>query len=472
MDLHQLKQGKILIVGDIILDEYLQGTVSRVSPEAPVPVLRPDDRELRLGGAANVASNVKTLGSKVELIGVVGKDTAAKELRALLKSKSIRTSLTNSDKTTVHKLRLLAGQQQLLRLDTEESFTKKEWLATKNAFSKKLKGFSAVIVSDYGKGTLFDVPFLIKESKKRNIPVFIDPKGNNFNKYKGAYIITPNFLEFSTEVGGVSSESDFTNKANKLIKKLALQALLVTRGQEGMTLFKKDRGKINRTDFPTEAKDVFDVTGAGDTVIASLASAQSSGMSLEDSVKLANVAAGIVVGKSGTATPSLVELSLSLNADDSLISNSEIKDLVKAAKKDSKKIVFTNGCFDLLHPGHITYLSEAKKLGDRLIVALNTDRSVKRLKGNKRPINNLRHRALQVAALDSVDWVTSFSQDTPLKLIKELEPDVLVKGQDYKIKEIVGSKEVLSKGGQVKAIKLVKGFSTSKLIKKIKNLDP
>jgi D-beta-D-heptose 7-phosphate kinase/D-beta-D-heptose 1-phosphate adenosyltransferase len=471
MDLHQLKQGKILIIGDIILDEYLQGTVSRVSPEAPVPVLRPDDRELRLGGAANVASNVKSLGSKVELIGVVGKDTAAKELRELLKNKSIRTSLTNSEKTTVHKLRLSAGQQQLLRLDREESFTKKDWLATKNTFSKKLKGFNAVIVSDYGKGTLVDVPFLIKQSKKRNIPVFIDPKGSNFNKYKGAYIITPNFLEFSTEVGGVSSESDFTNKANKLIKKLALQALLVTKGQEGMTLFKKDRGKINRTDFPTEAKDVFDVTGAGDTVIASLASAQSSGMSLEDSVKLANVAAGIVVGKSGTATPSLVELSLSLNADDSLISNSEIKDLVKAAKKDSKKIVFTNGCFDLLHPGHITYLSEAKKLGDRLIVALNTDRSVKRLKGNKRPINNLRHRALQVAALDSVDWVTSFSQDTPLKLIKELEPDVLVKGKDYKVKDIVGSKEVLSKGGQVKTIKLVKGVSTSNLIKKIKDLD-
>ncbi|SVB08673.1 uncharacterized protein METZ01_LOCUS161527, partial [marine metagenome] len=224
MDLHQLKQGKILIIGDIILDEYLQGTVSRVSPEAPVPVLRPDDRELRLGGAANVASNVKSLGSKVELIGVVGKDTAAKELRELLRNKSIRASLTNSEKTTVHKLRLLAGQQQLLRLDREESFTKKDWLATKNSFSKKLKGFNAVIVSDYGKGTLVDVPFLIKESKKRNIPVFIDPKGNNFNKYKGAYIITPNFLEFSTEVGGVSSESDFTNKANKLIKKLALQA--------------------------------------------------------------------------------------------------------------------------------------------------------------------------------------------------------------------------------------------------------
>ena len=470
MDLHQLKQGKILIVGDIILDEYLQGTVSRVSPEAPVPVLRPDDRELRLGGAANVASNVKSLGSKVELLGVVGKDTAAKELRALLKSKSIRASLTNSEKTTVHKLRLLAGQQQLLRLDREESFTKKDWQVTKNTFSKKLKGFNAVIVSDYGKDTLVDVPFLIKESKKKNIPVFIDPKGNNFNKYKGAYIITPNFMEFSTEVGGVSSESDFTNKANKLIKKLALQALLVTRGQEGMTLFKKDRDKIKRTDFPTEARDVFDVSGAGDTVIASLASAQSSGMTLEDSVKLANAAAGIVVGKSGTASPSLAELSISLNSGDSVLSKPEIKDLVKEAKKDSKKIVFTNGCFDLLHVGHITYLEEAKKLGDRLIVALNSDNSVKKLKGAKRPIHKLKERAKQIAALDSVDWVTSFTEDTPLKLIKELEPDVLVKGKDYKVKDIAGSKEVLAKGGQVKTIKLVKGVSTSNLIKKIKDL--
>ena len=471
MDLHQLKQGKILIIGDIILDEYLQGTVSRVSPEAPVPVLRPDDRELRLGGAANVASNVKSLGAKVELIGVLGKDTAAKELRELLKNKSIRASLTNSEKTTVHKLRLLAGQQQLLRLDREESFTKKDWQVTKNTFSKKLKGFNAVIVSDYGKDTLVDVPFLIKESKKKNIPVFIDPKGNNFNKYKGAYIITPNFMEFSTEVGGVSSESDFTNKANKLIKKLALQALLVTRGQEGMTLFKKDRDKIKRTDFPTEARDVFDVSGAGDTVIASLASAQSSGMTLEDSVKLANAAAGIVVGKSGTASPSLAELSISLNSGDSVLSKPEIKDLVKEAKKDSKKIVFTNGCFDLLHVGHITYLEEAKKLGDRLIVALNSDNSVKKLKGAKRPIHKLKERAKQIAALDSVDWVTSFTEDTPLKLIKELEPDVLVKGKDYKVKDIAGSKEVLSQGGQVKTIKLVKGVSTSNLIKRIKDLD-
>jgi len=365
----------------------------------------------------------------------------------------------------------LAGQQQLLRLDIEQTFDWKEWRSTKKSFSKKLKDFGAVIVSDYGKGTLQEVPFIIQQAKKRDIPVFIDPKGNNFNKYKGAYIITPNYLEFSTEVGGVKNEQELNSKASNMIKKLGLQGLLITRGQEGMTLFKKERGKVNRIDFPTEARDVVDVSGAGDTVIASLAAAQSSGMTLEDSVKLANAAAGIVVGKSGTASPSLAELSISLNSGDSVLSKAQIKDLVKEAKKDSKKIVFTNGCFDLLHVGHITYLEEAEQLGDRLVVALNSDSSVRKLKGSKRPINKLKDRAKQIAALDSVDWVTSFSEDTPLKLIKELEPDVLVKGKDYKVKNITGSKEVLSKGGQVKTIKLIKGVSTSNLIKKIKDLD-
>ncbi len=471
MELYQLKKGKILVIGDIILDEYLKGSVSRVSPEAPVPVLKPNNKELRLGGASNVAANVKSLGSRVELLGVVGRDEAGKKLRALLNNALIKSSLTSSSKNTIHKLRLLAGQQQLLRLDIEQTFDQKEWISTKKYFSRKLKDFGSVIVSDYGKGTLQDVPYIIKQAKKRDIPVFIDPKGNNFSKYRGAYIITPNYLEFSTEVGGVKSEQDLNSKAHNMIKKLSLQGLLITRGQAGMTLFKKKKGKVNRSDFPTKARDVFDVSGAGDTVIASLAAAQSSGMTLEDSVKLANAAAGIVVGKPGTASPSLAELSISLNSGHSVLSKTEIKGLVKEAKKDLKKIVFTNGCFDLLHAGHITYLEEAKKLGDRLVVALNADSSVKKLKGAKRPINKLKERAKQIAALDSVDWVTSFTEDTPLKLIKELEPDILVKGKDYKVKDIAGSKEVLSKGGQVKTIKLVKGMSTSNLIKKIKDLD-
>ena len=325
MELYQLKRGKILVIGDIILDEYLKGSVSRVSPEAPVPVLKPEGRELRLGGASNVAANVKALGSKVELVGVVGRDETGKELRSLLKDASIKSSLTSSDKTTIHKLRLLAGQQQLLRLDIEQNFDRKEWFSIKKFFSKKLKNFDAVIVSDYGKGTLHDVPFIIQQAKKRDIPVFIDPKGNNFNKYKGAYIITPNYLEFSTEVGGVKNEQDLNTKAKNMIKKLSLQGLLITRGQDGITLFKKEGGKVNRSDFPTVARDVFDVSGAGDTVIASLAAAQSSGMTLEDSVKLANAAAGIVVGKSGTASPSLLELSFRLNSSDSVLSKPRSK---------------------------------------------------------------------------------------------------------------------------------------------------
>ena len=360
MDLKQLKRGKILILGDIILDEYLKGSVDRVSPEAPVPVLKPESREVRLGGASNVASNVKSLGSQVELIGVIGRDDSGKEVRNLLKQRSIKSSLVVSDKTTVNKLRLSAGQQQLLRLDMEDVFTKKDWSSVKANFSKKLSKVGAVILSDYGKGTLLDAPTLIKLANKKKIPVFVDPKGEDFNKYKGAYAITPNFLEFSKVVGKVSSEKDLNNKAQDLIKKLSLNVLLITRGQEGMTLFEKNRGKVVRTDFPTEAKDVFDVSGAGDTVIASLASGLASGWDLSDSVRLANIAAGIVVGKSGTASPSLAELSISLNAVDSVLSKNEVKDLVKEAKQDSKKIVFTNGCFDLLHVGHITYLEEAK----------------------------------------------------------------------------------------------------------------
>lgn len=468
MDFQQLKRGKILILGDIILDEYVKGTVDRVSPEAPVPVLKPESRELRLGGASNVASNVKSLGSKVELMGVIGKDDSGKEVRNLLKQRAIRSSLVVSDKTTVNKLRLSAGQQQLLRLDKEEKFSKEEWSSTKVNFSKKLSKVNAVILSDYGKGTLLDVPMLIKMAKRKKIPVFIDPKGEDFNKYKGAYAITPNFIEFSNVVGKVKSEKDLNNKANELIKKLSLNVLLITRGQDGMTLFEKNRGKVVRTDFSTEAKDVFDVSGAGDTVIASLASGLASGLALGDSVRLANIAAGIVVGKSGTASPSLAELSASLNPKDSILSKNEVKRLIKEARKDSKKIVFTNGCFDLLHLGHITYLKEAKKQGDLLVVALNSDTSVKKLKGAKRPINKLKDRAKQIAALDSVDWVTSFTEETPLKLIEELEPDVLVKGKDYKVKDIVGSREVLSKGGQVKTINLVKDFSTSNLVNKIK----
>lgn len=472
MNLDLLKDGNVLVIGDVVLDKYIHGNVSRVSPEAPVPVLKPQSEEVRLGGAANVASNVSSLGSKVFLQGVVGKDDNAKELKALAKDKKIKSSFVASLSPTITKLRLLASKQQLIRIDSEEEFSDQDWKSTKINFNKNISSTkaTALIISDYGKGTLKDIPYLIKEAKKKGVFVLVDPKGQDFSKYKGASIITPNYSEFVTAVGKVSSDSDLTKKAKKLLSDLKLQALLITRGSEGMTLIQKNKSGIKRDDFPTEAQDVFDVSGAGDTVIASLASAISSGFDLANSVKLANIAAGIVVGKSGTATPTLSELKNSFYSQDNL-SKAEVKKLCQQSQKDSMKVVFTNGCFDVLHAGHVTYLQAAKKLGDKLVVGLNSDSSVKKLKGKERPINSLEERMTILKALECVDWVVPFTEETPLNLIKYLKPNVLVKGADYKTEDIVGSNFVLKNKGEVKTIPLVEGLSTTKKIQKIKN-DP
>ena len=472
MNLDLLKDGNVLVIGDVVLDKYIHGNVSRVSPEAPVPVLKPQSEEMRLGGAANVASNVSSLGSKVFLQGVVGKDDNAKELKALAKDKKIKSSFVASLSPTITKLRLLASKQQLIRIDSEEEFSDQDWKSTKINFNKNISSTkaTALIISDYGKGTLKDIPYLIKEAKKKGVFVLVDPKGQDFSKYKGASIITPNYSEFVTAVGKVSSDSDLTKKAKKLLSDLKLQALLITRGSEGMTLIQKNKSGIKRDDFPTEAQDVFDVSGAGDTVIASLASAISSGFDLANSVKLANIAAGIVVGKSGTATPTLSELKNSFYSQDNL-SKAEVKKLCQQSQKDSMKVVFTNGCFDVLHAGHVTYLQAAKKLGDKLVVGLNSDSSVKKLKGKERPINSLEERMTILKALGCVDWVVPFTEETPLNLIKYLKPNVLVKGADYKTEDIVGSNFVLKNKGEVKTIPLVEGLSTTKKIQKIKN-DP
>lgn len=472
MNLDLLKDGNVLVIGDVVLDKYIHGNVSRVSPEAPVPVLKPQSEEMRLGGAANVASNVSSLGSKVFLQGVVGKDDNAKELKALAKDKKIKSSFVASLSPTISKLRLLASKQQLIRIDSEEEFSDQDWKSTKINFNKNISSTkaTALIISDYGKGTLKDIPYLIKEAKKKGVFVLVDPKGQDFSKYKGASIITPNYSEFVTAVGKVSSDSDLTKKAKKLLSDLKLQALLITRGSEGMTLIQKNKSGIKRDDFPTEAQDVFDVSGAGDTVIASLASAISSGFDLANSVKLANIAAGIVVGKSGTATPTLSELKNSFYSQDNL-SKAEVKKLCQQSQKDSMKVVFTNGCFDVLHAGHVTYLQAAKKLGDKLVVGLNSDSSVKKLKGKERPINSLEERMTILKALGCVDWVVPFTEETPLNLIKYLKPNVLVKGADYKTEDIVGSNFVLKNKGEVKTIPLVEGLSTTKKIQKIKN-DP
>ncbi|MDA7602290.1 bifunctional D-glycero-beta-D-manno-heptose-7-phosphate kinase/D-glycero-beta-D-manno-heptose 1-phosphate adenylyltransferase HldE [Gammaproteobacteria bacterium] len=470
MNLDLLKKANVLVIGDIILDKYIYGSVDRVSPESPVPVLRPESEESRLGGAANVASNISSLGSKVSLQGVIGRDEAAEGLKALLKEKKVKGFFSTSSLPTISKLRLLASRQQLLRIDVEEKFSIEDWSKTKALFSKIISSTKAtvIVVSDYDKGTLRDIPFLIKQAAKKNIYTLIDPKGNDFSKYEGANIITPNYLEFSNAVGGVLSESDLTLKAKNLIEDLKLEALLITRGAEGMTLVEKQKDKMMRTDFSTLAQEVFDVSGAGDTVIASLAASIASGFNLSDSVRISNVAAGIVVGKSGTATPRLSELEASFKTNADSFSKAQLKLICKEAKEDSLKVVFTNGCFDILHAGHLSYLEAAKKLGDKLIVGINNDSSVSKLKGKGRPINPLEERMALIQALKCVDYVVSFSEDTPLKLIEFLKPNVLVKGADYKVKDIVGSESVIKDGGEVRTIPLVKGLSSSRKIQKIK----
>ena len=468
MNLKMLNKGHVLVFGDIILDRYISGSVDRVSPEAPVPVLKPSNEEIRLGGAANVALNLSSLGSNTTLIGVTGKDESSTQIIDLLKKNNIKKALSKSNHPTISKLRILASQQQLIRIDNEEEFSETDWQSSLSNYRKyiNLKKNKVLIISDYEKGTLRNIPLIIREAKKLKKIILVDPKGDDFSKYKSADIITPNFQEFERVVGKVNSEPEITKKGKDLIKSLNLNSLLITRGSEGMTLLDKRNGKVVREDFPTEARDVFDVSGAGDTVIASIAAGLAGGFSLSESIRLANLAAGIVVGKSGTATVNQAELVPYLGLSESYVSFNEVKVYSKDLHERGKKIVFTNGCFDILHAGHVEYLEAAKELGDKLIVAINTDRSVRKLKGSSRPVNTLAHRAKVLASLQCIDKVVFFDEDTPIKLIKAIRPDVLVKGGDYKLKDIVGHKEVSQSGGSVVTIPLVKGLSTSKIISK------
>ena len=468
MNLKILNKGHVLVFGDIILDRYISGSVDRVSPEAPVPVLKPSNEEIRLGGAANVALNLSSLGSNTTLIGVTGKDESSTQIIDLLKKNNIKKALSKSKHPTISKLRILASQQQLIRIDNEEEFSETDWQSSLSKYRKhiSLKKNKVLIISDYEKGTLKNIPLIIREAKKLKKIILVDPKGDDFSKYKSADIITPNFQEFERVVGKVNSEPEITKKGKDLIKSLNLNSLLITRGSEGMTLLDKRNGKVIREDFPTEARDVFDVSGAGDTVIASIAAGLAGGFSLSESIRLANLAAGIVVGKSGTATVNQAELVPYLGLSESYVSFNEVKVYSKDLHERGKKIVFTNGCFDILHAGHVEYLEAAKELGDKLIVAINTDRSVRKLKGTSRPVNTLAHRAKVLASLQCIDKVVFFDEDTPIKLIKAIRPDVLVKGGDYKLKDIVGHKEVSQSGGSIVTIPLVKGLSTSKIISK------
>jgi len=408
----------------------------------------------------------------VALHGLIGQDDAGNSLDKLLNSHNIENHCVAVDThPTITKLRILSRHQQLLRLDFEEGFHNVYSQPLLAKLSQEITAYGALILSDYGKGTLESVQQMIQIARKAKVPVLIDPKGTDFERYRGATLLTPNMSEFEAVVGHCKDDDDIVAKGLKMIADFDLSALLVTRSEKGMTLLRPNQAPYH---LPTQAKEVYDVTGAGDTVISVLATAIADGRPYEEACYLANAAAGVVVGKLGTSTITPVELETAIHQRATtgfgVVSEAELKQIVCDAKNRSEKIVMTNGCFDILHPGHVSYLENARKLGDRLIVAVNTDESVKRLKGKARPINNLAARMAVLAGLASVDWVVPFDEDTPQRLIGEILPDLLVKGGDYKPEEIAGSQEVWANGGEVQVLNFENGCSTTNVIKKIQSL--
>lgn len=463
-------KANILVVGDVMLDRYWQGATSRISPEAPVPVVQVNDQSTRVGGSGNVAMNVTSLGASARLFAIIGDDQAARDLQSLLDQSSIQHHCV-SDPTlsTTTKLRVLSQNQQLIRLDFEQSHHEIDSSALIDHYQQSLAGATAVVLSDYDKGVLKNAQPFIQLAGQQSIPVLVDPKKKSFENYSGAYLITPNQKEFETVVGKWGHPSDLVSRAARVIDECRLEGILITQGGEGMTLVMKDHGSSH---FPAHAQEVYDVTGAGDTVIAALATGLGSGMSIEDSVFLSCKAAGIVVGRVGTASVSVEDLQdLERSSSNKLspiqqklVSREDILIPVEKYKKQGKKIVVTNGCFDLLHAGHVRYLEQASALGDVLIVAVNNDDSVTRLKGEARPINPLRDRMELLAGLASVDLVVDFSEQTPENLICLIQPDILVKGGDYKVEQIAGRQCAT----EVVLIGFIEGKSTTSMMNKIR----
>lgn len=464
-------KAKVLVVGDLMLDRYWHGPTSRISPEAPVPVVRVDEIEERPGGAGNVALNIATLGSQCTVIGLTGDDEAADALEKRLSSSNVDCSFTKLENNpTITKLRVISRHQQLIRLDFEDGFQGYDAGKLAENFKQQIENTNVVICSDYGKGCLTDVQALIKIANDANKPVLVDPKGSDFSKYKNATLITPNLAEFEAVVGHCRNDEELVEKGERLRDELNLTALLITRSEQGMTLLEKGQPVFH---IPTRARDVYDVTGAGDTVISAFAAALATGQSMQEATALSNIAAGVVVGKLGTASVTVHELQQAmkelLNVEKGVMDEDALANVVRDCQSRGEKVVMTNGCFDILHAGHVTYLEQAKRLGDRLIVAVNDDASVKRLKGEARPVNTVTRRMSVLSALESVDWVVPFSEDTPERLICKVLPNVLVKGGDYKPEQIAGGQCVTEHGGEVKVLEFVEGCSTTKIIDALKD---
>ncbi len=465
---------RIAVVGDLMIDHYLWGDTNRISPEAPVPVVNIASESYALGGAGNVVSNLLAFGAKVDVISVIGDCENSVRLTRMLTEVNAGTDglITQPDRIASKKSRIFASQQHVVRFDNETTDPIADEAADKlmKYFSQRLDTYDIVLLSDYGKGVL--TPGLTEEiisiSRQNGKRVLVDPKGTDYSKYKGAFLLTPNRKEAS-EATGIQIDSDerLEEAITKLKTELDLSVSLITLSSDGVAIYDEHLRK-----YPTVAREVFDVTGAGDTVLASLGFALSSGKDIDQSVEFANLAAGVVVGKLGSATASLAEIDRyrrsigKQSSQENIRSREELVSVVADLKKRGKKIVFTNGCFDILHAGHVRYLEEARSYGDVLIVGVNSDTSVKRLKGSDRPVNNQADRAFILSALGCVNHVVIFEEDTPYELLSEVKPNVLVKGGDYKGKEVVGSDLV----EEVRLVDFVEGKSTTGTIEKIQQL--
>jgi D-beta-D-heptose 7-phosphate kinase / D-beta-D-heptose 1-phosphate adenosyltransferase len=468
------RNARVLVIGDVMVDKYIWGDVERISPEAPVPVVHATWQNERPGGAANVAMNLAGLGVCVTVAGLGGGDEQQERLESILAEAGIEPALTEvADVPTTTKLRVFSGNQQMMRVDTEVAPAPcdRAYSALLKSVSTALPNADAVVLSDYAKGALTEsvCHSIIDKANKLGVPVLVDPKQRNFSRYRGATTICPNLRELSVVTGEPVADIDRLLAAGQAqLGLLGMEFMVVTMGAKGIAVLRKD----SRLHAPAAVRQVYDVSGAGDTVIAVLALAMACDVEIETAVQLANLAAGIVVNKVGTVPIQREELlgalsqDLALHMDEKVLPLERLLSRVALWRSAGDRVVFTNGCFDILHVGHISLLERARRKGDRLIVALNSDESVRRLKGPSRPIVTERERARILAALSAVDAVAVFNESTPLTLIEAIRPDVLVKGGDYREDAVVGAREVRAWGGRVELIPLVEGISTTRLIAK------
>jgi len=479
-DLQRLSAGSVLCIGDVMMDRFVYGGVERISPEAPIPVFLVSREKHMLGGAGNVVANIRALGGTAVLLAVVGDDINGREVKAQLEAQGIGAALEiAADRFTTVKSRFVSGGQQMLRVDREKTQPISAEVEDRilQSAEKAMQTIGAVILSDYGKGMLTDrvIEGVIRTAQRLGKPVIVDPKGRDFTRYRGATVVTPNRKELETATGMTAgSDDEVRAAAMKLILDCGISTVMATRSQDGMSVISADAEPLH---IPAQVREVFDVSGAGDTVVATFALALAAGVRLENAAQLANVAAGIVVGKTGTATARPDEMMQVL--EDSASVARQIKPAGKcvsiaAAGEQAErwrvrgaKVGFTNGCFDLLHPGHLTTLQQAKAACDYLVVAINSDASVKRLKGPTRPVQDQNARAAILSALACVDLVVIFEEDTPIEALKAIRPDVLVKGGQYKLEEVVGYDLIASWGGKVVRADMADGFSTTNTIAKM-----